>query len=286
MTPEELAAIHEDRLQEMVKMMQAAEDKITYSATKALLNARKNPDKAASAVFWLAKKKEIASLIDTMNVRWANWVGTKDKGSILNSVRDGERFANGIFKDAGDFVRKKTLPYDSKTINAFLDDTLSIWYGATDSIGTKIDRLFKATQQDILREKEINLSLTADQIAERSPGTMASNLAQQLAAKAEDGQFITINGRDYNISSYAELLARTRTAEAQTIGTIRTVHEYGVDLVTWVASEDACEECSAKDGEIYSISGLDDEYDVLDESPPLHPRCSCKLAPYIRENRE
>lgn len=278
----ELRKIHERKLREMVRSMQSAEQKLTAHVTKAIRDAEADPKAAASAAYWTQRMQAVRKLTTYMNAKWISWVGTKDGGSMLASIRDGARLAVPGLKSYG-LERKFSLPYDSKTVTAFIDDSVRVWYSALDTAETKVERLFRATQQDLMREREINYTLTAEEIAGGGINRMRSSLTKDLQEKADNGQFLTINGRNYQISKYADLVARTRTREAQTIGTIRTVQEFGIDLVQWKASADACEVCLPFDGNIYSISGKSEDYPMLEESPPVHPHCTCTLTPYVEE---
>lgn len=275
-----LRRVHETRLREMVAAMTTAEMKLSARVAKAIRDAEKDPKRAASAAFWTDRMRGVKQVTTYMNAKWLSWIGTKDSGSMRNAIRDGARMAVPQMQSYG-LTRKFQLPYDSKTVVSFLDDSAALWVNAVGTAENKVERLFRATQQDLIREREINFSLTADEIAGGGIRQMRSTLTQKLQENADNGQFITINGRNYQIGKYAELVARTRVREAQTIGTIRTIQEFGLDLVKWKASADACEICQPFDGEIYSISGKDKEFPVLSESPPVHPHCTCTLTPYV-----
>lgn len=284
MTPEELAQVHERKLSEMLESISRAEERISAKATSIVNSARLKPQKATAASFWMAKQREINDVLAATRNRWRNWAGDSSEGAIVQAVRDGERLATQVIKDAANLEKKRSLPYDTKTINALIHDTVAVWNGATSSAKTQVTRLFRATQQDLIQEVNINRSITDGLLSSGTPRSISSSIASQLTQKAEDGQLVSAGGRNYAIADYAELVARTRINEAQTIGTIKTCQEYGVDLVEWVASADACEECQTHDGEVYSISGNDEEFPQLDERPPLHPHCTCRLAPHIRRD--
>jgi hypothetical protein len=68
-----------------------------------------------------------------------------------------------------------------------------------------------------------------------------------------------------------------------TQGIINTNLEYGNDLVQWVAIGGACELCMPLNGKVYSISGKNADFPMLNDPPPLHPNCRCVLAPITEE---
>lgn len=275
-----LRRVHETRLRDMVASMKAAESRLTVHVAKAIRDAEADPKRAASAAYWADRLKDVRKLRVYMDAKWMSWIGTKEGGAMRSAIRDGARLAVPQMQSYG-LERKLYLPYDSKTVVSFIEDSAAIWSEAMSSTENSVERLFRATQQDSIKERQINLTLTTEEIAGGGIQRMRSALTSQLRVKAEEGKFITINDRKYKIGKYAELLARTRTREAQTIGTIRTVQEFGIDLVKWKASADACEICLPFDGEIYSISGKSSEHPVLSESPPVHPHCTCTLTPYV-----
>lgn len=278
LTPAELKRLHEQRLKVMVDNMYQVNSRLKDKVSIAISKAKANPERAVSAAFWMEKLKDSNALLDRAEAAWYSWLGTSKRGAIVNAVRDGERLAQKVFAEAS-MSRQKYLAFDAKTINVFVNDSAAIMSQAIQSSRTQVQRLFMATQQQLITERQINDSLTASQIAGDAPG---SQIARELLERSENGQFVRINGRNYRIESYAENLARTRIAHAQAQGTINTVQEFGIDLVDWVASKDACPLCQENDGETFSISGTSNEYEALREMPgTIHPGCSCTLVPNI-----
>lgn len=114
-----------------------------------------------------------------------------------------------------------------------------------------------------------------------SEGTLSRQIRDYLLSKLKGEDFIIINGRHYNVKSYAELVARTRMREAQTEATKELCKEFDNDLVQFSKHDNPCEECAKYEGEIYSISGNSDEYEPLSDeaTPPVHPNCEHNLNP-------
>lgn len=115
---------------------------------------------------------------------------------------------------------------------------------------------------------------------------LSKKIKDMLFDRLEGGDFITINGRNFAIDSYAEMVARTSLREAQTEAVKETCQEYENDLVMFSKHEDPCAEfCKPREGMIFSISGEDPEYPPLtpEDEPPLHPNCEHNLNPTSRE---
>lgn len=90
-----------------------------------------------------------------------------------------------------------------------------------------------------------------------------------------DAQFIRINGRDYNMKKYADLVAKTRLRHVQSEAVKNSCKEFQNDLVEISAHGTDCRSniCQNYEGNIYSVSGSHPKYPYLDAWPPFHPRC-------------
>jgi len=110
---------------------------------------------------------------------------------------------------------------------------------------------------------------------------IAAKIRAMLLRQLSGENFITINGRDYNLRSYAELVARTRMRESQTEATKELCKEFDNDLVQFSKHDSPCEVCAPLEGQVFSVSGNDPDYPALtdDESPPIHPNCEHNLNP-------
>jgi hypothetical protein len=110
---------------------------------------------------------------------------------------------------------------------------------------------------------------------------IAAKIRAKLLGQIGDGSFIRINGKNYNLKSYSELVARTRAREAQTEAVKEICKEFENDLVFIPRHDNPCEEiCADIQGKVYSLSGNHPDYPELpDGGPPFHPRCECTTNP-------
>lgn len=116
----------------------------------------------------------------------------------------------------------------------------------------------------------------AEAVAEgQTRRTLQNRIMDYLRGQLSDGKFIVINGRNYKLSNYSELVAGARLREAATEATINAAREYDHDLVEIPAKGGSCEECIDIEGKVYSLSGNDPKYPKLtkEKTPPIHPRC-------------
>jgi hypothetical protein len=114
---------------------------------------------------------------------------------------------------------------------------------------------------------------------EKARGVLAKQVKEHLREIIGDDKTIVINGRTFQASKYAELVARNTYAEAQTAATLDLCGQYENDLVQWSDHGTICAACFEYEGNIYSISGKHPTYPPLTESPPLHPNCEHSLLP-------
>jgi hypothetical protein len=122
----------------------------------------------------------------------------------------------------------------------------------------------------------------AEHIPAQGVGRM---ILDRLMGILGEASFIEINGRNFNLKAYSELVARTTMREAQTDATKELCREYDNDLVQYSQHDSPCAECAQYEGEIYSLSGDSPDYDQLppEAEPPTHPNCEHSLNP-VSEN--
>lgn len=114
---------------------------------------------------------------------------------------------------------------------------------------------------------------------------LSDMIEQNLRDSLDDGDFIEINDRRYNLDSYAEMVARTRLREAQTEATKQMCTEYDNDLVLFSTHANSCDMCAPLEGQIFSLTGLTPGYPELtsEEEPPIHPNCGHSISPTSAE---
>lgn len=113
-------------------------------------------------------------------------------------------------------------------------------------------------------------------------GEGVQGIRRDLLSRVLSGQFAP-GGYKGTLEQYAELLARTRSREAQTNGMLQTCADYGVDLVKVPPHGGACDFCAPLQGAVFSISGKDPRFPALAVvgPPPWHPNCEDVLAPFV-----
>ncbi len=138
--------------------------------------------------------------------------------------------------------------------------------------------------EDVLRKVALQEILVGQLAGRRRKGN-AKAIAENLRSRGIEG-FTDRAGRLWKLSDYAEMVALTTAQEANTTATMQRLAENGIDLVKWmvrppVGSREPCEPCRKRDGKVYSMTGTTEGYPLLEEAPPLHPRCGCLLVAYV-----
>lgn len=107
-----------------------------------------------------------------------------------------------------------------------------------------------------------------------------------LGALRERGitSFVDKAGREWDMRTYAEMVARTGSQEAQSQAILNRTAESGNDLVRVTSHGGACPLCEPWEGEILSISGESDEHPSLaeaEEAGLFHPNCAHAIGPHV-----
>jgi len=227
--------------------------------------------------------KQVNEIVSTLNVSAYRWA----KASVPYAYEQGIDLAADRLKALG---ITRFVAYDAQihtaAVNVLVKDISTELIIANEGMKKLFNRVISQTQQTLLQDVEINRMIAQGIIEGGTRRAVSDKLLQELRKQLGEERFLVINGRNYQPSKYAELLARTRTREATSHGTINTALRYGVDLVQWDSHSEICEYCAQFAGRVYSISGADNQFPQLTEKPPLHPNCRCVVIPITKENLE
>jgi len=75
----------------------------------------------------------------------------------------------------------------------------------------------------------------------------------------------------------ADTIAITETSRSFNEGALDSYAAAGLSSWTWLAYEEACDECSDNDGVQFSFD---------DETPPAHPDCRCAVLPSMEDSSD
>lgn len=161
------------------------------------------------------------------------------------------------------------------------------------------NNLIARQAQDAVRR--IGVEITSRKFGEALTWKETTRLLEE---KLLDEGFYTVpwrNGRgSMRLDSYAELVARTTTAEATNTGTLNQMREMGKVLVKMTEHNTSCKVCASRQGRVYRTVEIDQlpegdprrQFPHIREGMPrwptyktVHPNCAHRLLPYIWDQK-
>jgi len=266
-------------LSQLVSAMASARKDIQTKIRKAIKNGK------TDLKYWEERLKEISLVYNEILRIEQNYL-TKQIPFQFNKASDIVK----LFMESKGF-RRQTIRnlFVVNALQAIIQNTMTYYRRAARAGEAEVRQLFILTQQRLVSEKAINQALSSGLIAENTVQAAARKVEATLYEKlAEDGRVMTTNletgkTRSFTPDYYAELTARTRTREAQSLGTVNTVLEFGQDLVKVSDHNTLTPECKVHENKIYSITGTTPGYEKYTKENQVgyHPNCWHVITPYI-----
>lgn len=271
---QELERKVEEQILEMRRLYQNAGRRIERELTKATLTDFQR-------FRYQEHQKQIKSIVSALN--------KEATGIARRGVSAGYELGTNITATAlrrqGVTVGEINLGNQIHTgaVEAIADQMTEDLVSANDSMGRTARQILRHTQQKLLEERQVNELIARGVVQGETRKQVSRRLSRKLRTQLDNGQFVSINGRNYTPEYYAQVVARTRTREASTQGNINIGQEYDVDLYQVSVHEDACPICQPIQGKVYSFSGANPDFPELtaDIRPPIHPNCEHVLVPYV-----
>jgi hypothetical protein len=141
----------------------------------------------------------------------------------------------------------------------------------------QVDQVVGRSVADIYRSMALE-NITGDVAGYETWKQAAQNIRSGLADKGVTG-FVDKAGKQWDMETYTEMVARTSTRETMLTGTKNRLLEYDIDLVEIVGgdSEVTCKPCQDWDGTVVSLTGKTPGYPTLQEARDagvFHPNCT------------
>lgn len=237
----------------------------------------------------MSVQKNVQGLVDKMNRRAIQWTGN----AIPESYRDSVEIAR-ITLDRLGAIRNKG--YDTKIHKRSIDsqeelteeDLIKANLSINQNVATYIYLMRKA-HEDImqiqafdLRDEEVISGLLDDTIREGgSRGDLQSLIRKHFNRELYEKKFININGRNYNMTKYAKMVARTRLRDVQSEAVKNMATQFDNDLIEISNHGTLSEICIPFEGNVYSISGKTPGYEKMPPNgwPTYHPSCEHFASP-------
>jgi hypothetical protein len=225
---------------------------------------------------------EVADILEDLGVDVDTWIAQE----ITTAYKRGVGIAELGFSEIGLSAPNVVRPLVHKeAIQLLVDELQDDLDGIDQQIFKGYRRATRRTQLAAAQDKLVTEKVARGIAEGKARREVSRELTRQLLEDLKDKPLV-INGRKYNVKSYAEMVARTKTREAQTAGTVNRVLEAGEDLVM-ISAHGAKDGCSYYEGKVFSITGDSEKYPALSSvpngGPPFHPNCKHGLAPYVEK---
>jgi len=271
MTKIDLARVYGEASREIRGELRAI-DIMNFDAEKADMIRRKT--RRLTLALDLAAKKWTDSVLASSYSRGAG------RARVALEILGKKPRGTGTPKDR--LIRDKALETMVKanisirrTVDQFLEAAL---------VGTQMTRSAKVQEFDRRKTLQQFEEWGGEAVAtEISRGELGRKIFDYLLGQINEEGFIEINGKFWNPRKYAKLVARTELRKAQTEATKDLCREYENDLVQVSDHSTDCEICGEIEGNIYSLSGKDPDYEIMPMDFPPHPNCKHSILPTSRE---
>lgn len=235
-------------------------------------------------------RRRTAEIVSALNLAGRRWTETALAEAYLSSSRKARTAVAILGRKRGPKTVEQTprrvidAAYErilraNISIKKTVSDRLAIFAAAGAALRALPERALAQEFQAADRIAEIHILSDRAIKADQARGVLQRTLRALLADLVTEDSLIEIKGKNWRITKYAKLLARTEMRFAQTKATLDTCWAYDNDLVQWSEHGGSCDDCEPFEGEIYSLSGTHPKYPALVEQPPLHPNCRHSLLP-------
>lgn len=214
--------------------------------------------------------KQSTEILERLDNQAAQWIAQNVPKSYLRGIRVAELG----FGEIGVAGRSAVQPLiHQEAIQVLVNDLQADLVETTVRLERGFRKLVTRTQLEAIKDRAITKSVAKGIVKGSARRKVSREIRENILSEfLEKG--ITINGRTYDAGKYAELVARTKTREAQSAGTVNRVIDSGHDLVM-VTAHGAKDGCGPFEGKVFSVSGTSDVYPALSSlpngGPPFHP---------------
>jgi hypothetical protein len=203
------------------------------------------------------------------------------QGIVRDSYNLGKREADRLLKEMGAHTSASfAFPHvHREAVNLLVQNVTTRLEDLNQVIGRRV--------LDIYREISLE-SLRSQIIGTEAWRAASERFRDDLASRGITG-FVDKRGRQWNMTTYVQMVARTTPMEAHLQGTCNRLLENGIDLVKVSDHVDPCEKCAPWEGKVLSISGQTQGYPTVAEARSqglFHPNCRHATSGYLKPHLE
>lgn len=250
--------------------------------------------KKTDNLFWARMRAKTKKLYEEARIIYAAWNELNIPFFYNKNIRKQIKRIKDLsftIPNPTNYKQFKNKNINKQTIKTILNDSISSFVIGADSGEKKLNRLYGLTQQLNITETTLNKGIEEGFKERASVYGARKRIQEDLLRDALEKKYITVidkNGKpiNYKITTYAELVARTKLIQAQSDGTVNLAISTGSDLVQ-VSSHNTKTEYDAQfEGKIYSLSGKNSNFPAVIDLPPFHPNCRHTITVVFEEALE
>ena len=262
---------------ELINIYKAAQLRIIDEITSAQTRGAIGTAQYKRAI--LANVNEI--LADLQN-QSAAWVAANIPAEYQAGLDAANAAMDAQYKAAGQ--EPPVYPGQFATVH---QEALQVLISDTNNTFTELIQFTGRNIDDMIADA--NRQAIAQKLASGSTVDQAAKILQEMLVQQgipaftykRGGQTVTMQ-----LSTYAQLVARSTTAEAQNQASMLQSQEIGGDLVKMTSHSPTCPICYPLQGRVYSISGKSKKYPPLKVAysggyANIHPNCRHRVNPYV-----
>lgn len=230
----------------------------------------------ARTVALLKQIREEVAFLDKQAREWA-------KATALASYQRGQAIAAQTLHPHGIQPDPFALIH-IQAVNAIADTITLDLLQANNSIRSNLERFIRQSRLTQLQDQAMSRAVARGIIEGQTRRSVSSTIAKQLIEDVGEGRLVQAGARKFTPEYYAKLVARTRTREAQSHGTLQAGVGAGIDLfrISLHPHEDKSgDRCPEFAGKIFSASGSSKDFPALEKLPPFHPNCKHVMTPVV-----
>lgn len=263
-----LIRLSESEAERLVKFYAEAEREILDRLNRALLRGNKTE--------YLAQmKKNIEAILADLRAGSRTWC----EEAIPRVYSQGLYSANAMLENAGVALKVGFGSIHQQAAQVLAENTFQSLDHVAQVIGRRSTGIYRTLALENIRGSVVGYD-TWKQVAQR--------YREQLAERGVTG-FRDAANRNWNMRTYAEMVARTSTMQAHLEGTANRLAEQGHDLIKVSSHRGSCEKCLPWQGKILSLTGKTEGYPTLDEAKAaglFHVNCRHAYSLHIDLDKE
>jgi len=257
---------------EAVKLFNSIILKLNNDLVRTIKNANTKDFQAQRQV---AIQRQLQAVIDESDKDVRSWL----------SVEIPSFYENGMFQGTKDLHgRGSKIAYPPEFAKVHKDAIRALineGYGHMAQGMQGMSAGIMAQINDVTRENiQVNIGkglLTGANLREIKKDIEKSLKKDGITALVDKG------GKKWDLSTYGEMLARTRLTQAHNVGVVNQMQANNYDLVQVSSHYNSCPLCLPWQSKVLSVSGNSSQFPSLDEAESqglFHPNCKHAITPY------